>query len=71
MAWQGIKELKWNGKSWLLERFESPLAEDGDLRASLESLDSEGNRSRRWILFSRNYQGLLTIRELRVSERGL
>jgi hypothetical protein len=56
LAWQGVKELKWNGKSWLLERDESPLGEDGDSRVLLESLDGEGNSCRRWILFSKSYQ---------------
>src|SRR5260370_6728207 len=56
LAWQGVKELYWNGKYWLLERNESPLHENGDLRVFLESLDGEGNRCRRWILFSKSYQ---------------
>lgn len=56
LAWQGVKELNWNGKSWLLERRESALNHDGDLRVLLESLDGEGNSCRRWILFSKTYQ---------------
>lgn len=56
LAWQNVKELKWNGKSWLLERHESPLDAQGDLRVLLESLDDAGNACRRWLLFSKSYQ---------------
>ena len=56
LAWQGVKELNWNGKSWLLKRKESSLGENGDLRVRLESLNGEGNTCRRWILFSKSYQ---------------
>ena len=38
LAWQGVKELDWNGKKWLLERHETPLVEKGDLRVLLEAL---------------------------------
>jgi hypothetical protein len=56
LAWQGIKELNWNGKSCVLRRTESPMSRDTDLCVSLESLNAEANLSRHWILFSRSYQ---------------
>jgi hypothetical protein len=56
LAWQGVKELKWNGKSWALQHVESPLGGDEDARVLLQSVDSKEARPRRWILFSKSYQ---------------
>lgn len=56
LAWQGIKELSWNNRSWLLESHDSPLNDEGDSRVLLEALSANDDTCRRWILFSKNYQ---------------
>ena len=36
LAWQGVKELRWNGKLCLLKSDESPLGDTGDRRVILK-----------------------------------
>lgn len=57
LAWQGVKELTWGEKHWLLERRDqTPLrGTEGD-RMVLEARDAKGIPHRRWILFSKSYQ---------------
>ena len=56
LAWQGVKELRWNGKLCLLKSDESPLGDTGDRRVILEATHDEGNPFRRWALLSKRYQ---------------
>lgn len=56
LAWQGVEELNWNKRRWMLEANESKLESDADFRSELTSLDESSASLRRWILFSKRYQ---------------